>query len=97
MVNVSDVHINVSQNLIITTEDKLRLCLSEHLKRMERKNSWITPLGILIAILVTLVTSTFKDVGLSADTWRAIFIIAGVLSLGWLIWSIKPNFSLRKV
>jgi hypothetical protein len=97
MVNVSDVHINVSQNLIITTEDKLRLCLSEHLKRMERKNSWITPLGILIAILVTLVTSTFKDVGLSADTWRAIFIIAGVLSLGWLIWSIKEAWKSEKI
>jgi hypothetical protein len=29
LVNVSSVSLNVSQNVIITTEDKVRLCLSE--------------------------------------------------------------------
>jgi hypothetical protein len=32
LVDVSDVHLNVSQEVIITTEDKIRIALSEHLK-----------------------------------------------------------------
>ena len=96
-INVSEVHLNVSQEVIITTEDKIRICLSEHLKLMEKKRAWIAPLGILIAIVVTLVTSTFRDIGLDAATWRAIFVIAGILSFGWLIWSIKEGWKSKKL
>lgn len=89
LVNVSDIHLNVSQKMIITTEDKVRLCLLEHLNQIGRKGSWIAPLGIFIAIVTTLVTSSFKEkvLLLSADTWRAIFVIMGVLSFAWLIYA----------
>ncbi|MCK4653445.1 MAG: hypothetical protein KAU01_03275 [Candidatus Cloacimonetes bacterium] len=97
LVNVSEVHLNVSQDFIITTEDKVRLCLSEHLKRMEMKRSWMAPFGIFIAILVTFITSTFKDAGLSADTWRAIFIIVGILSFVRLVWSIIEALKSEKI
>lgn len=83
LVKVSEVHLNVSQEVVITTEDKIRICLSEHLKRMGKKNSWIAPLGICTTIIITLVTSTFKDVVLGAPTWQAIFIITGIISLVW--------------
>lgn len=89
LVNVSHVYVNVSQAVIITTEDKLRLCLSDHLGQMEKKRSWIAPLGILVAIVLTLVTATFRKVGLSAATWQSIFIIAAVLVFGWLLLSAK--------
>ena len=85
LVNVSEVHLNVSQEVIITTEDKVHICLSEHLKRMEKKHSWIAPFGIFITIVITLATSTFTDIGVDAATWRAIFIIAGVISFIWLV------------
>jgi len=97
LVNISEVHLNVSQEVIITTEDKIRICLSEHLKRMEKKRGWIAPLGIIATIAVTLVTSTFKDIGLDAPTWRAIFIIAGIISFGWLVWSIKDAWKSVKL
>jgi hypothetical protein len=97
LVNVAEVHLNVSQELIITTEDKVRICLSEHLKRMEKKHGWIAPLGIFIAIVVTFVTSTFKDIGLDAATWRAIFILAGIISFGWLVWSVKEAWRSEKL
>lgn len=88
LVNVSSVSLNVSQKLIITTEDKVRLCLSEHLRHMEKKHGWIAPLGILVAIVLTFVTATFRKMGLSAATWQAVFIIAGGLVLVWLAYSI---------
>jgi hypothetical protein len=98
LINVSEVHLNVSQEVIITTEDKIRICLSEHLKQMEKKRGWIAPSGILIAIVVALVTSTFKDkFGLDAATWRAIFILSGIVSIGWLIWSIKEAWKSEKL
>lgn len=97
LVNVERVHINVSQEVIITTEDKVRLCLSEHLKRMEKKRGWIAPLGILMAIVLTLVTTTFKEFGLSAATWQAIFIVGAVLSGVWLVWSIREAQRSQKI
>lgn len=80
--------INLPPDVITTTEDKVRLCLSEHLKKMEKKKSWVTPLGILLALIATLITTNFKDVGLAAPTWQAIFIIAAILSSVWLIFSV---------
>lgn len=89
LVNVSEVHLNVDQEVIITTEDKIRICLSDYMKKMEKKRSWITPLAIFITIIIAFSTSTFKDIGLDASTWRAIFIIAGIISFGWLILSVR--------
>ena len=97
LVNVSDVHFNVSQEVIITTEDKIRLSLSKQLKKMEKKRSWITPLSMLISFTLILITAGFKDAGLDAATWRAIFIIADVASFVWLIYSIKDALSSVKI
>ncbi len=89
LITVSNVSLNVDQGIIITTEDKMRIFLSERLKRMEKKMGWLTPLGIFVTIIVALVTSTFKDIGLDSATWHAIFIITGIISFGWLVFSIK--------
>lgn len=90
LVDVSDVHLNVSQKLIIITEDKVRIHLSNHLTTVEKRKGWIAPLGILLTIIVCLVTSNFKteNILFDAPTWKAIFIISGVLSAGWLAYSI---------
>jgi len=85
----SQVVYNVSQEYITTTGDKIRLCMHSHIEHLGRRRAWTTPLGIFLTILVTLVTTTFKDaILLSAQTWQAIFIIAGGLSVLWLIWSL---------
>ncbi len=89
LVDVSEIHLNVSQKMIITTEDKVRLCLLEHLNQIGRKGSWIAPLGIFITIATILATASFKEKALllSADTWHAIFVIMGVLSFVWFVYS----------
>ena len=93
----SNVHLNVSQEVIITTEDKVRICLIEHLKKVEHKKGWIAPLGIFIAICTTLSTSTFNNIFLDAPTWRAIFLLVGVISFCWLVWSVIMAFKSEKV
>jgi hypothetical protein len=94
---VSEVHLNVSQNVIVTTEDKLRLHLSDTAKVMGRKNAWIAPLGIVISIVLTLVTADFKDYGLKAPTWEAIFIIGAVLASVWLVYALWQRSKLETV
>jgi hypothetical protein len=82
----SKVYSNLGQEIIITTEDKIRLCLIEHLSRMETRNAWIAPLGILLTIIIVFPTTTFREfLFLSADSWRAIFVIGGVIATAWLI------------
>ena len=83
------VYLNVSQETIVITEDKVRLCLTGHLKRIEAKRGWVAPAAILVTILVTLVTAEFHDFYLKAAVWEAIFILALVFDTGWLIFALR--------
>jgi len=91
LVNVREVHTNTGQAIIITTEDKVRIHLSNHINKMERKKTWIAPLGILITIIIALQSTEFKKPGFlfSPDTWYAMFIISAILSGAWLLFTRK--------
>jgi Na+/pantothenate symporter len=83
---------NLPQDVIATTEDKVRLTLSDYLKKTEKKRGWLTPMSLLISFTLTLMMSGFKDWGLSADTWKAIFIIGDIIFFGWLVYSVVGAF-----
>ena len=87
-----ELFINFNQQIIITTEDKLKICLDENLKKAEKKYDWIAPLGILIAIIIAFVTATFKNIIFSSETWKAIFFIGGITTFIWLIIALKHAF-----
>lgn len=91
------VHTNLAQDIVVTTEDKIRICLMNHLNKIEKKNSWIAPAGILVTIIIALLTTTFKNFYLSADTWVAIFIIGAGLSCVWLISCLRYIFISVKI
>jgi hypothetical protein len=77
---------NVTQEIIVTTADKARLCLIESLDRMERRSAWVAPVGILATLAVVFPTTTFQDfLGVSKEFWKAFFSMAAVLALVWLI------------
>jgi hypothetical protein len=81
----SHVHLNLEQDVILTTEDKMRLVLSEHLVKIERKKGWIAPLGIVVTIAVVFSSATFRDFIISKDAWTAVFVLGGVGALAWLV------------
>jgi hypothetical protein len=56
-----------------------------YLKGLEQKQAWVTPLGLCITIVLTLLTTDFKDFGFSKSTWQAVFILGLGLSFLWLI------------
>lgn len=83
-------HDNTSQEVISITNDKLKLILIEHLSRVESAKAWQMPLSLFITIVLVFCTADFKlAFGISADTWRAVFIICGFISLIWLIYCLR--------
>src|SRR5437868_3098372 len=87
--DVSDsliIHKNYEQEMIVTTIDKLRLCLMDNRHQSASLSAWMAPFGILVTLVGTLVATDFKDsLGMSRDWWQALFIFAtGAVALWFL-------------
>ena len=93
IVTFDKVHVNVTQTLIITTEDKLNLWLSGLQAVLDGRRQWIAPLGLVLSLTLALATTTFKDFGLSADTWKAVFIMSDIGSGVWLLCTLRHAFN----
>lgn len=90
---VSVIHSNTELTLIQITEDKLRLVLLEHLSKVETKQRWHFPLGVLLALVPMFLTSDFKDFAtVEKASWKAFFMIAFVASFVWLLNSLRRAF-----
>lgn len=82
-------HANTDQTIISVTEDKLELCLIKHREVLKSQYDWVAPLSLLISVVTAILTSQFQEsFGLSADTWRAVFIMASAGSVFWLAYTI---------
>lgn len=77
---------NLRSDLIEITHDKLENVLLKFYERHTLRSSWFNPLSLLIGVALTLTTADFKAqaLGLNGATWRAIFFIALLASVGWL-------------
>lgn len=87
---------NTKSDLIEITEDKLENILLKNHKYLEIKSSYINPLSLFSTFLLAKLTSNFKDfIGISKNTWEAIFIIGIILTFVWLAYTmfrIKTNW-----
>ncbi len=92
----SVVHTNVSQDIVVVTEDKLELCLIKHQNNLKAKNDWKTPVGIFLALLSSLIAADFSEfLTLPAETWQALFILGSTFSGMWSLISIIKAFKSR--
>jgi hypothetical protein len=96
-IEVTNIHDNVAQEVIRITVDRLKLVLSEHAKHLEARRQWVAPLGILVTILMAFATTSFTDFYFSADTWRAFFVLSGIMVFIWLFKSSLASFRSRRV
>jgi hypothetical protein len=85
LLQITSIDANLKQEIFITTVDKARNCLKEALANVEQRNAWAAPAGILATIVVVFPTANFQDFVVSKDTWRAMFLIAALLSAVWLV------------
>jgi hypothetical protein len=88
---------SLPQDVITTTEDKVRLTLGDYLKKMEKKRGWLAPMGLMISFTLTLMMSGFRDWGLSADVWKALFILGDIAFFIWLVYSVIESFRSVKI
>jgi hypothetical protein len=92
-----EVFADLNQEVIVTTEDKLKLTLTTYYNKVGRKRDWVAPFGIMLTTLTIFLTSTFKDFIVSSNTWQAIFILVFIGSLVWFIFSLKHAFKENKI
>lgn len=91
-VPVDSIHENLSQVVISTTEDKLKIILYDYEKTLENKKPWIAVLSVFLTLVVTLVTSEPNDFLLPKETWRIVFGGAAVATFFWLVSSARRAF-----
>ncbi len=70
------VHKNIGQEIVVTTVDKVRICLMETRDCLTTKREWATPLALCLALLSTLVAADFRDYLLPKAVWQAMYILA---------------------
>lgn len=88
---------DTSQNVIETTEDKLRLYLIEHRRAVASRQKWAAPATLLFTLITALVTTDFKEeaIGIAGSTWKSFFMLASVATVFWLVrslWSIYHQY-----
>lgn len=77
------VHKNLQQEIVFTTVDKLKICLMEGKANLQDGKEWIGAAGLAVSLITTLVAAEFRDAGLKAPTWQALYILASLASLVW--------------
>ena len=85
-------HINLAQEVIVITEDRLRLCLQSHSDRLTAKEKWLAPVSLFLTFIIVFATSEFKPFVFPAATWQAVFIICTAGASIWPLVSIKKAF-----
>ncbi len=97
IVKQPNIYNRTKSDIIIIHTDSLKLKLKEYEDSVKFKNMSLSFLGIILAVLLALVTTEFKDaLSLSAYTWQAFFIFILVALVVLLIYSLI-NWFRKKV
>lgn len=76
LINFDGISINTSTHIIAVSQDKLLRILDKYTDKVKKQKQWITPLSIAFTLLISLLTSDFKDfIGITAAVWKTTFII----------------------
>lgn len=98
IVDDTRVTVNVSQDVHVTTREKIYIALTKSLPSYVGVGSVIGPLGIFLAVFVGIVTANFRDVfGVKREMWEALFVIAAIASFVWFIHSMIRYFKRKSI
>jgi hypothetical protein len=88
----SAVHVNLEQQIIIVTEDRLRLELNELSDSTKHRQGWHAPAAMLITEVAASVASRFHDtIGISGQHWEALFRTLIAVTAVWLLAALIPR------
>lgn len=73
---------NLTTHIITTNEDKLRNILDRYERKVSGKGKAVTYFSVAMTLLISLLTSEFKEFALiPADMWKGLFILGCVVSV----------------
>lgn len=85
--SATQVHTNMSQQVIVTTRDKIELALRRTLPSYTSTEQLLASLSLTAGLFLALFTADFrKAMGVSPDGWKAIFALVAVVAAGWSVW-----------
>jgi hypothetical protein len=91
------IHKNLTQDVLLTTEDKMKLTLIEYREILASRAEWLGAGVLALSFLSTLLFTGFKDIGpLKASTWQAIYAIFFILSFGRFVMVLVKMYQNRK-
>jgi hypothetical protein len=83
--------------VVLTTEDKLKLALIQYKDILVSRSDWFGAATLTLSFLSSLLLTNFKDIGpLTADTWRAVYLIFFLLAFARLVNVIYKMYITRK-
>ena len=91
-VPIKSIHSNVAQIFIEITEDKLKIILNEYKDTQIDSKSWVAPLGIFIALVTTLTTSTSNDFLLPKEYWGSVYVGGALIAFFFPPLLSQPQF-----
>jgi hypothetical protein len=77
--------VNTDDPVLAINKDKLELILQNFVARMDKRDSWQIPLGILASLVLAVTTTTItRKFGISGSEWETVYIMIGLVVVGWL-------------
>ncbi len=79
------IHKNLGQDILVTTVDKVKICLMESRDTLTARREWLTPLSLFLALVTTLAAADFHDFILKQAVWQAVYVIAAIVTAVWSV------------
>ena len=79
-INVTETFENTRTSVYIITHDKLLNVLNAYDAKVRVLKDWQTPFYFLISLVLTLVTSDFKNRFFRKEIWEALYVIVAFIS-----------------
>ena len=80
------VHKNFVTELLIVDVAKLKNELRDYDEAIKQTGDWISVVSLAISLILVNCTSNFQEfLGLSSETWKAIFVIGMAASIIWVV------------
>lgn len=72
--------------VISISRDRLSLVVTRFMQMRKEAGDWTAPLGIALSLLVLLPLTKFQErLGISAQQWQTVFVLAAAVSTVWFI------------
>jgi len=80
------VYKNFSTEVLLVDVAKLKNELRDYNDAIKQTRDWISIIALAISLILANCTSNFQEfLGLSSDTWKAIFVIGMAASIIWFV------------